>query len=157
MIETALDWLAHQWLEVLGVAITIAALIYAHLAYRTSALGLAHARQAELTNLRIQTKAALSDARQSQVSLALTCQVYRASRASHERKQRIRLGAPEGFFERSPIDIVQSEGLQLLQKLDAASANVDVMTLQELEALQQQAKATSLGIQALAAKLEGPP
>ncbi len=157
MIDTALDWLARQWLELLGVAITIAALIYAHLAYRTSALGLAHAKQAELTNLRIQTKAALSDARQSQVSLALTCQVYRSSWASHQRKQPLTLGVPKGMFERSPIDIVQSEGWQLLQKLDAASATVDAMNLQELEALQQQAKATSLGIQALAGRLEGPP
>lgn len=157
MIDTALDWLARQWLELLGVAITIAALIYAHLAYRTSALGLAHAKQAELTNLRIQTKAALSDARQAQVSLELSCQVYRASWASAARKQPLRFSSPAGIFERSPIDAVQYEGRQLLQKLDAASATIDAMTLQELEALQQLAKTTSLGIQALAGKLEGAP
>ncbi len=156
-MDSVLEWLTRQWLEIAGFAATCAALFYAHLAYLNSAAGLAHAKQAELTNMRLQTKAALNDARQSQVSLELTCQVYRANWASHERKQGLRLGAPKGFFERSSIDIVQSEGWQLLQKLDAASANVDAMTLQELEALQQQAKATSLGIQALAGRLEGPP
>lgn len=159
MMDSALDWITRQWLELLGVVITIAALIYAHLAYRTSALGLAHAKQAELNNLRIQTKAALNDERQAQVSLGLSCQVYRASWASHERKQPITLGGPGpmGVFKRSPIDEVEYEGRKMLQKLDAVSATVDQMDLRELEVLQQKAKATSLGIQALAGKLEGPP
>ena len=159
MLDTALDWITRQWLELLGVAITIAALVYAHLAYRTSALGLAHAKQAELNNLRIQTKAALNDARQAQVSLGLSCQVCRASWDSHERRQPFRIGAPEsmGLFKRSPTDEVEYEGRKLLQQLDAVSATVDQMDLRELEVLQQKAKATSLGIQALAGKLEGPP
>ena len=158
-MDSVLEWFTRQWLEIVGVAITIAALIYAHLAYRTSALGLAHAKQAELTNLRIQTKAALTDARQAQVSLGLSCQIYRANWASHEWKQPIRIGGPGpvGFFKRSPIDEVEYEGRKLLQQLDAAGATVDAMDLQALEALQQQAKATSLAIQALAGKLEGPP
>ncbi|MBA3910640.1 MAG: hypothetical protein C0524_12325 [Rhodobacter sp.] len=158
-MDTVLEWVTRQWLEIVGVAVTIAALIYAHLAYRTSALGLAHAKQAELTNLRIQTKAALNDARQAQVSLELSCQIYRTSWASHERMQPMTMSAPGSFglFKRSPIDDVQHEGRQLLQQLDALGATVDDMDLQALEALQQKAKATSLAIQALAGRLEGPP
>jgi hypothetical protein len=158
-MDSVLEWLTRQWLEIVGVAITIAALIYAHLAYRTSALGLAHAKQAELTNVRIQTKAALSDARQAQVSLGLSCQVYRGMWASHERKQGMMLRAPDsmGIFKRSPIDDVQHKGGQLLQQLDAEAATIEAMNLQALEALQQKAKATSIAIQALAGKLEGPP
>lgn len=158
MTDPVLEWLTRQWLEILGVAITIAALIYAHLAYRTSALGLAHAKEAELTNVRIQTKAALSDAQQAQVSLGLSCQVYRGMWASHERKQPMMMGAPGpmGIFKRSPIDVVQHEGRQLLQRLDAEGATVDAMDLQALEALLQKAKATSLSIQALAGRLEPP-
>ena len=158
-MDTVLDWITLQWLEILGVAITIAALIYAHLAYQTSAMGLAHAKQAELTNLRIQTKAALSDARQTQVSLELSCQLYRASWASHERKQPMTLSAPTSFglFKRSPIDDVQHKGRQLLQQLDAEGATVDAMDLLALEALLQKAKATSLAIQAFSGNLEGPP
>lgn len=64
---------------------------------------------------------------------------------------------PSKGTPRSPIDAVQYEGRRLLQELDAVSATVDAMDLQALEALQQKAKATSLGIQALAGKLEGPP
>ena len=63
---------------------------------------------------------------------------------------------PIGLFERSPNDAVQNEGRQLLQQLDALSASVNDMDLQALEVLQQKAKATSLGIQALAGKLESP-
>jgi hypothetical protein len=159
MMDSALDWITRQWLELLGVVITIAALIYAHLAYRVSSLGLAHAKEAELTNIRILTKAALNDARQAQVSLGLSCQVYRASWASHERKQPLTIGSPGpmGLFKRFPIDEVEHEGRRLLQQLDAASASVDQMGLRELEVLQQKAKATSLGIQVLAGNLEGPP
>lgn len=158
-MDSVLEWATRQWLEIVGVAVTFAALVYAHLAYRTSALGLAHAKQAELTNLRIETKASLSDARQAQVSLGLSCQVYRGMWASHERKQPIKLSAPGpmGLFKRSPIDAVQSEGWTLLNQLDAEGATVDTMDLLALEALLQKAKATSLAIQALAGKLEGPP
>jgi hypothetical protein len=158
-MDSVLEWVTRQWLEIVGVAVTIAALIYAHLAYRTSAMGLDHAKQAELNNLKIQTKAALNDARQAQVSLELSCQVYRGMWASHERKQPMRMGAPGpmGLFKRSPIDDVQLEGRQLLQQLDTEGANVDAIDLQALEALQQKAKARSLAIQALAGKLEGPP
>ena len=158
-MDSVLEWFTRQWLEIVGVAITVAALMYAHLAYRTSAMGLDHAKQAELNSLRIQTKAALSDARQAQVSLGLSCHVYRGMWASHERKQPMMMGAPGpmGIFKRSPIDDVQHEGRQLLQQLDAESATIDAMDLQALEALLQKAKATSLAIQALAGKLEGPP
>jgi len=144
-MDSVLDWIARQWLEILGVAITVAALIYAHLAYRVGLLGLAQNKQAELNSLRIQTKAALSDARQAQVSLELSCQIYRGMWASHERKQPMRLGAPDsmGIFKRSPIDDVQHKGRQLLQQLEAEGATVDAMDLQALEALLQKAKATS--------------
>lgn len=158
-MDAALVWLMRQWLEIAGFAATCAALFYAHLAYKNSAAGLAQARKAEITSVRLQTKTALNDARQSQVSLELRCQLCRASWDSHERKQPVRIGAPGslGLFERSPIDALKHEGWALLQQLDDASVNVDTMDLHALEALQQRAKATSLEIQALAGKLEGPP
>ena len=159
MIDNFFEWILRQWLEIGGFIVTCAALFYAHLAYRTSAAGLVHSKQAELNSLRIQTKAAMNDAHQAQVSLELTCQIYRANWASHERKQPMTLRAPGpmGFFKRSPIDDVQREGRQLLQQLEAEGATVDAMDLEALEALLQKAKATSLAIQALAGKLEGPP
>ncbi len=155
-MTTVLEWATRQWLEILGVAITVAALIYAHLAYRTGLLGLGQAKQAELNSLRIQAKAAMNDARQAQVSLVLTCQIYRASWANHARKQPMTLGKSGGIFERSPIDAVQLEGRLLLEQLSAFGETVDQMDLQALEALMQKAKATSLSIQALAGKLEAP-
>lgn len=155
-MTTVLEWVARQWLEILGVAITIAALIYAHLAYRTGLLGLGQAKQAELNSLRIQAKAAMNDARQTQVSLELTCQIYRANWASHARKQPMTLGKSGGIFERSPIDSVQLEGRRMLEQLSASAETVDQMDMQALEALMQMAKATSLSIQALAGKLEAP-
>jgi hypothetical protein len=157
MINFVSEWFTRHWLEIGSFLATCAALFYAHLAYRTSLRGLVQAKQAELTNLRIQTKAALNDARQAQVSLELTCQIYRANWASHARKQPMLLSGSVGFFERSPIDAVRFEGMQLLQQLDASSANVDGMDLRALEASGQEAKATSLAIQALAGKLESPP
>ena len=157
MTGTVLDWIARHWLEILTFLTTFAALIYAHLAYTKSAMGLIQAQKAELTSLRIQTKAALNEARQAQVSLELTCQVYRANWDSHTRKQGLMMRGPDKFFERSPIDDVRYEGLHLLGELDAASAKVDAMDLEALEALMQKAKRISLGIQALAGKLESPP
>lgn len=156
MIEVALEWVAHQWLEIGTLVATCGALFYAHLAYRTSKRGLDQAKQAEVNSLRIQAKAALNDTRQAQVSLELSCQVYRANWASYARTQPI-LGRPAGHFERCPINAVQSEGRQLLAPLSTSSENVDKMDLSELEALMQRAKATSLRIQALAGKLEPPP
>lgn len=156
-MESVLEWATRQWLEILGVAITIAALIYAHLAYRTGLLGLGQARQAELTSLRIQAKAAMNDARQAQVSLELTCQIYRANWANYNRTQPMLSNNHAGIFHRSTTDSVQFEGKKLLAQLSASSENLDAMDLQALEALMQKAKATSLGIQALAGKLESPP
>lgn len=155
-MDSVLEWATRQWLEIVGVAITVAALIYAHLAYRVGMLGVAQNTQIEVNSLRIQTKAALNDARQSQVSLELTCQIYRANLASQTRQHGMMLTPATGLFERSPIDAVQFEGRQLLQQLDAPSATVDGMNLQDLEALGQKAKAVSLSIQALAGKLETP-
>ena len=157
MIGIVLEWLTRQWLEIVGVAITVAALFYAHLAYRIGLLGLDQAKKAELNSLRIQAKAGMNDARQAQVSLELTCQIYRANWASHTRKQGLSLKRPSGIFERSPIDTIQFEGRQLLQQLSASGDTVDDMDLQALEALMQKAKATSLSIQALASRLEFPP
>lgn len=156
MMDSVLEWVARQWLEIMGVAITVAALIYAHLAYRTGLLGLGQAKQAELNSLRIQAKSGMNDARQAQVSLEFTCQIYRANWASHVRKQPMTLGKSGGIFERSPIDAVQFEGRQLLQQLATSGDKVDEMDLQALEALMQKAKATSLSIQALAGRLESP-
>lgn len=159
MIGIVLEWLTRQWLEIVGVAITVAALFYAHLAYRIGLLGLDQAKKAELNSLRIQAKAGMNDARQAQVSLELTCQIFRANWASHALKQRVMLTGPLGRFERSAIDIdkVQFEGNHLLQQLSASGETVDEMDLQALEALMQKAKATSLSIQGLAGKLESPP
>ncbi|WP_426034046.1 hypothetical protein [Cypionkella sp. TWP1-2-1b2] len=156
MIDTFLDWITRQWFEIGSFAVTCAALFYAHLAYRVGKSGLEQTKQAELNTLRIQTKAALNDARQAQVSLELTCQVFRANWASHARKQPLTLSRHVGLFDRSPIDKVQFEGRQFLQELDASSATLDEMDLQALEALGQQAKAISLAIQSLAGKLELP-
>lgn len=156
MIDTFLDWITRQWFEIGSFAVTCAALFYAHLAYRVGKSGLEQSRQAELNTLRIQTKAALNGARQAQVSLELTCQIYRTNWASHDRKHLPALARHAGLFERSPIDRVQFEGRQLLQQLDAPRATVDEMDLQVLEALGQQAKAVSLAIQSLAGKLELP-
>ncbi len=157
-MDASLEWITRLWLEIGGFIATCAALFYAHRAYRTSALGLAHAKQAELNSIRIQTKSALNDARQSLVSLDLNCQNYRAQWASHRRKQGMMLGVPRsiGLLESSPIDAVQYEGKRLLSQLDSASATVDAMDLQALETLQQRAKDTALGIQELALKLESP-
>jgi hypothetical protein len=44
-----------------------------------------------------------------------------------------------------------------VQQLSASGENVEAMNLQALEALIQEAKATSLRIQALSGKLESPP
>jgi len=156
-MDAALEWVTRQWLEIGGFVVTCAALFYAHLAYRTSALGLAHAKQTELTSLRIQAKAALNDARQAQVSLELSCQVCRASWASHARKQPMMLSGSVGLFDRSPIGSVQYEGKQLLRQLDVPIEKVDEMDLKALEALLQESTGISLGIQALAGKLESPP
>lgn len=155
-MDFALDWVAHRCLENGSFVTTCAALFYAHLAYRTSMLALAQAKQAELTILRIQAQSALIDAPQAQVSLAITCQVYRANWASHARKQPMTLGKSGGIFERSPSDAVQQQGVQLIQQLDAYIKLVDQMDLLGLEALLQKAKATALGIQALAGSLEPP-
>jgi hypothetical protein len=155
-MDSVLEWITRQWLEIVGVAVTIAALIYAHLAYRTSEKGLAHSKQAELNSFRVNTKAALNDAQQAQVSLELTCQIYRANQAAYDRKQGPMMGIPKGMFERSPIDEVQYEGIALLRKLAKESAHLDSMDLKGLEALQQRAKAIAREIQALAGKLETP-
>jgi hypothetical protein len=132
-------------------------LLYAHLAYRTSERGLAQAKLAELTSLRIQARAGLNDARQAQVSLELTCQIYRANWASYARTQPPLSIKSTGLFERSPIDAIEFEGRQLLEQVSASGETVDKMDLQALEALMEKAKAASLGIQALAGKLQSPP
>lgn len=157
MINIALEWLTRHWLEVSSFVVTCAALFYAHLAYRTSERGLAHAKQAELNGLRVQAKSAMNDARQAQVSLDLTCQIYRANWANYNRMQPQLSNNHAGIFQRQPTDAVQFEGRQLVKQLSASGETVDKMDLQALEALLQIAKATSLNIQALAGKLESPP
>jgi hypothetical protein len=157
MFEVALNWISHKWLETGSFFITCAALFYAHLAYRTSERGLDHAKQAELTSLRIQAKSGVNDARQALGSLELTCQIYRANWANYERTQPLLANRPVGLLNRSPIDAVQFEGRKLLEQLSASGEAVDTMDLQALEALMQEAKATSLRIQALSGKLESPP
>lgn len=157
MMGLLLEWATRQWLEIMGVTVTGAALIYAHLAYRVGLLGLAQNKQAELNSFRVQTKAALSEARQAQVALERACQVYRSQWVRHERKAGP-MWRREGVgpFERSPIDKVESEGRQRLSQLHAASADIDRMDLPALEALGQKAKAVALDIQALAGKLPSP-
>jgi predicted anti-sigma-YlaC factor YlaD len=115
MIDIALDFFARKWLETGSFFVTCAALFYAHLAYRTSERGLDHAKSAELNSLRLQAKAGLNDARQTQVSLELSCQVYRANWASYARTQPSLNSVPAGIFDRSPVDRVQFKGRQLLQ------------------------------------------
>ena len=56
------DWVARRCLEIGSFVANCSALFYAHLAYRTSMLGLAQAKQAELRSLRIKAKASVSDA-----------------------------------------------------------------------------------------------
>jgi hypothetical protein len=157
MFSIALEWFTFKWLEISTLIIAFGGLLYAHLAYRTSERGLTQAKLAELTSLRIQAKSGLNDARQAQVSLELTCQIYRANWANYNRKQPQLSKMHTGIFQRSPTDAVQFEGKKLLEQLSAPSENLDAMDLQALEALMQKAKATSLSIQALAGKLESPP
>lgn len=157
MIDIALDFFVRKWLEISTLIVACGGLLYAHLAYRTSERGLDHAKQAELNSFRIQAKAGLNDARQAQVSLELSCQIYRANWANYNRASRGLSNAHVGPFKRSPIDAVKFEGWKLLEQLSTSGEAVDKMDLQALEALIQEAKATSLRIQALSGKLESPP
>jgi len=147
-------WVAQHWLEVSSFIVTCAALFYAHLAYRTSQQGLDQAKLAELNNLRLQTKAAMSDARQALVSLELRCHVYRAEWDRRELKKPVFLRMPKGLSDRTPIDEVLIQGRQLLGRLATSSKNLDDMDFQELEALIQSARETSLNVQALAGELK---
>ena len=157
MIDIALELFARKWLEISTLIIAFGGLIYAHLAFRTSTHGLVHAKQAELNNLRLQAKTGISDAQQAQVSLELTCQIYRANWASYNRTQPMLSNNHAGIFQRSPVDAVQFEGRKILEQLVMSGKAVDTMNLQALEALIQEAKATSLRIQALSGRLESPP
>jgi hypothetical protein len=157
MLDLAWEFFGRKWLEIITLVVAFGGLLYAHLSYRTSKRGLAQGAQAELNTLRIQAKAGLNDARQSQVALDLTCQIYRANWASHARKQGVTLSAPVGLHGHAPTDAVQFEGRKLLQQITASGENLDAMDLQALEMFLQHAKAASLNIQALAGKLASPP
>lgn len=152
-----LDWLARHWLEIASIPLATAALTYAHLAYRASMRGLSHATMAELNAVRIKAKEGLNEAHQALVSLQLACQDSRAKWESHRKKNRQLLTFSGWPSEQSPNDRVEGEGRQFLAQLSTAAESVDKMSLQELEALLQQAKTTALQIQALAGRLESPP
>ncbi len=156
MTGNALEFFVGKWLEITTLIVACGGLVYAHLAYRTSGRGLAHAKQAELTSLRLQTKASLGDAEQSLVSLQLNCAIHHAATESERLRRGPTLAPPEGMLGHSPSDKVAAKGRKVLQDLEAGFANIDQMGLQELEESMRLAKVTSLKIQALASELTAP-
>lgn len=82
MFDGAFRWILSHWLEIVTLLATFAALFYAHLAYRSSVDAAAQARAAELTSLRIQANAGLSDAQLSLFALEANCQDNRSQWAS---------------------------------------------------------------------------
>lgn len=156
MADIILEVFVPKWLEFSTLIVACGGLLYAHLAYRTSERGLAQARQAELTSLRIQVKASLSDAEQSLVSLQLNCAIHHAAAKSERLIRGLSLASPNGMFDQSPSDKVAVKGHKLLQDLGAGFANIEQMGSQELEELMRLAKVASLQIQALSSELATP-
>ena len=156
MIDIAMDFFARRWLEIGSFFTTCAALFYAHLAYRVSSKGLDQAQAAQLTNLRIQAKAGLSDAEQSLVSLQLACASHQATTERDRLRRGLTLPSFKEDFAKAPSEKVGAKGRKLLHDLNAGFASVDQMGLQELEAMMRLAKVTSLKIRALSSELPAP-
>jgi hypothetical protein len=156
MIDTFLDFFASKWLEISTLIVACGGLVYAHLAFRTSKLGLGQASRAELTNLRILAKASLSDAEQSLVSLQLNCAIHRAAAEAERLRNGPKLSSSTNMFSPQPSDKVAAKAQNLLQGLGDDYANIDKLDLPELEELMRKAKLTSLKIQALASELSAP-
>lgn len=112
-------------------------------------------RHAELTSLRIQTNAGLSDAQLSLFALEADCQANRSQWASYERK--LPPLRPQSMFKSWPNAKVQNRARSLLHDLSTSFPSVESMTALELEKLLQETRNTSLQIRALAGDLEGPP
>jgi len=163
MLDVAIDWAGSQWfalaspiLTLASLAVAIAALWYAKLAYRSSKDAAAATRASELANLRNQAKASLAEAERSLISLCGSVQSKREEWDRYERKHIPMLGQRRVPAELQRNTRIQQQGYALLQDVNRYFAQIDGMNVSQLEKGFQEAKSANLKIERFIGDLEMP-
>lgn len=137
--------------------LTALAVIYAHLAYRSSVTSAAQARAAELTSLKIQANAALDEAGRAMLAVRSACQANDGEWSNHLSRQPMVLLAAHAMFPERKSAPVERQGQILLAQLQDAFAKDEAKTPPDYEALIKQARAVASEIVGLTSQLESPP
>lgn len=152
-----LGLIAEYWLEGVTLFLTVLAVIYAHLAYRSSVASAAQARAAELTSLKIQANTTLDDAGRAMLTVRSACQANHQEWTSHAGRQPMMLTGLHDMVQERKSAPVERQGHILLAKLQDVFAMDEAKTPGDYEAIIKHARAVTSQIMGLTRQLESPP
>ncbi|PZX21386.1 hypothetical protein H9N28_11020 [Rhodobacter capsulatus] len=152
-----LGLIVEYWFEGVTLFLTVLAVLYAHLAYRSSVKSAAQARAAELTSLKIQANTVLDDVYRALLALRSACQANHQEWIRHEGRRPMMLSGPQGMFAEMKSAPIERQGHILWAQLKDVFAKDEAKTPADYEALIKQAREVASQIMGLTAQLESPP